>query len=385
MNPSSDPTVQLASNLIRCATISPETGGIDSLLNGWFSKTPFRVQWIEVDGVKSCWAEAGNKGPMLCFAGHYDVVPPGELDEWKTPPFEPDIREGLLYGRGASDMKGPVAAFMTASERFLQKHSQNLNFRLGILLAGDEEPEHNHGTVDVLKWLEAQGRRIDHCIVTEPTSSVKTGDIVKVGRRGSFQGLIKIEGKQGHSAYPEWALNPISQSFHLLQSIDSLDWGGGTDEFQASRLQFTNIHAGAGATNVIPGTLNARFNLRFSPEWSPEEIRARVQKVLDDFKDVKTSFQWSCDARPFLTPPGAFRELVGKTIQSVCGFSPGFTTGGGTSDARFIAAHDIEVIELGPPGPSSHMVDEHMKIDDLADATTLYEAILESYQNFQPE
>ncbi len=338
-------------------------------------KAGFTVQRVEREGRQNFWAEFGTRGLLFAFSGHTDVVPPGEESAWSYPPFEPTIFEGKLYGRGAQDMKGQVAAFVTAAERFLVRNPDP-NFSLGLLIAGDEEHDYNFGTEVLLDHLQERGRRIDLCLVGEPTSTSLVGDTIKIGRRGSYTGQLKIFGKQGHAAHPHKAINAISRGLPVLKELAELEWDGGNSHFGPSTFQITNVHSGSGAANIIPGVLQATFNIRYSNELTPEFIEAKIYEVLNRH-GVLYEISWIHGASPFLTEHGDFVDLVSHTIEETLGIKPELSTSGGTSDARFIAARGIKVVELGMTNDTIHQVDECASIEDLQKISLVYEKIME--------
>ena len=339
----------------------------------------FRIDLLEVDGIRSFLAIFGEGGPLVAFSGHSDVVPAGDLSEWTSPPFEPEVREGALFGRGAIDMKGPLAASVIAAERFAAQHSEEtLPIRIGFLVAGDEEALSNHGTKDLLALLSDRGDRVAHCVVTESTSQEVLGDMVKVGRRGSLVGKMTVRGIQGHAAYPHLASNPINKALEPMRVLSEQEWGQGYEGFPPTSFQITNLRSGTGAANVIPGDLEAVFNFRFSPEFTAEVLQQMVEELLSGF-DLDWRIEWSCDAHPFLTSEGVLSEIVKEAIKAKTGRVPELSTSGGTSDARFIAPTGAEVIELGTLSRMCHQVDEHVSVSDLQQLAEIYEVILERF------
>lgn len=370
------PSIQLASQLIACPSISPEDAGAQRILRNRLTSCGFKVKSLDVDGVTNTWAEHGEKGPLFVFGVHADVVPSGDVSDWTSPPFEPTIRDGFLYGRGAADMKGPLAASVIAVENFIKKHRGNSPMRVGFIITGDEEPVNNHGTQDVLDWLASEGKTIDYCIVTEPTSSSTFGDTVKVGRRGSINGFLTIHGKQGHAAYPELALNPVHRGLWVLHTLAERLWDPGDAHFPAAGFQITNVKAGTGAANVIPGKFEVQFNIRHGTGLTVEAVDKLVSEALSQ---AGLSFDLKCasDALPFMTRQGRLADICCEVIQEYAGIQPARATGGGTSDARFIAPHCGELIEFGLVGGTSHHVDEHVSAEDLIRLTDVYERVLD--------
>lgn len=369
--------VELARRLIRCRSVAPADDGAQGIIGSRLRTAGFSVNETVVDGVTSSWAILGQSGPVFAFAGHTDVVPPGPEKDWISGPFEPDIRDGRLYGRGAADMKGPVAAFISAIENFL-KRNELTGFRIAVLLAGDEEPIRNHGTLDLLEAMRRKGCVPDFCIVTEPTSAIRLGDTVKVGRRGSMHGSLVVRGRQGHSAYPELADNAIHRAMPALERVAGIRLDGGNADFPPSTIQFTGVESGVGASNVVPGRLTANFNIRFSNVLTETAIRDRIALVLRE-SGIDFELNWSCDARPFLNSSPSFAELVSRSIREITGIVPNMATGGGTSDARFIAPTGAAVVEFGLVGESSHQLNESIAISDLLGSVDVYERILENF------
>ena len=375
-NPSNHPATLLAMDLIRCASIAPRDAGAQLILREQLKNQGFDVIPVDIDGVLNTWACHGTEGPLIVFAVHADVVPSGDVNDWSSPPFEPEIREGKLFGRGAADMKGPLSAAVIAVEQFLAKQEKPLPLRIGFIIAGDEEPVNNHGTQDVLDYLKREEIKIDYCVVTEPTSLSKFGDTIKVGRRGSINGFLTILGKQGHSAYPELAMNPVHQSLQAIQALVEQTWDPGDEHFPAAGFQITNVNAGTGAANVIPGKFKIQFNLRHGPGLSLETVDTRVRETLD-YAGLKYELKCVSDALPFQTKQGMLTQICQQVVRGFAGIEPHLSTGGGTSDARFIAPHSSELVEFGLVGDTSHHVDEHIIIDDLVLLTRVYEKMLD--------
>jgi succinyl-diaminopimelate desuccinylase len=379
IDPSNHPVTLLAKDLIRCASIAPSDAGTQLILRERLKKQGFDVTPIDVDGVLNTWACYGTEGPLVVFAVHADVVPSGDVSDWTSPPFEPEIRDGKLYGRGAADMKGPLSAAVIAVEQFLANQEKPLPLRIGFIIAGDEEPVNNHGTQDVLDYLIKNEIKIDYCVVTEPTSLSKFGDTIKVGRRGSINGFLTILGKQGHSAYPELAENPVHKSLQAIQALTERIWDPGDEHFPAAGFQITNVSAGTGAANVIPGKFKIQFNLRHGPSLSLESVDTTIRHILDQ-AGLRYDLQCVSDASPFKTKQGMLTQICQEVVREFGEIEPHLSTGGGTSDARFIAPHSGELVEFGLVGDTSHHVDEHIIIDDLVLLTRVYEKMLESFQ-----
>ena len=320
------------------------------------------------------WARRGNTGPLFAFAGHTDVVPTGPLDQWDSHPFEPEIRDGYLYGRGAADMKGSLAAMVTACERFITRHPDHKG-SIAFLITSDEEGPSINGTIKVVEALEERDEKIDWCLVGEPSSGDKLGDIIKNGRRGSLGGRLVVQGIQGHVAYPHLADNPVHRLAPALAELAAIEWDQGNDHFPPTTFQISNIHAGTGATNVIPGDVEVVFNFRFSTETTAEELQQKVESLLNKHQ-LKYNLQWTLSGQPFLTPE---RELVSAAvtaIQEVTGISTKLSTSGGTSDGRFIAPTGAQVLELGPVNATIHKINECVNTADLDILSAIYERIL---------
>ncbi len=367
--------LQYAQELIRKPSVTPKDAGCQDWMIAKLEALDFTIQRLPAAGVENFWAVHGNAGPVFCFAGHTDVVPPGPLDAWQSDPFLPSIRDGCLYGRGAADMKGSLAAMLCATEDFLAHHSQHWG-RLAFLITSDEEGVATHGTRHVVDWLSQQGERIDYCLVGEPSSEERLGDVIKNGRRGSLNGWLRILGTQGHVAYPEKADNPIHRALPALLSLVEREWDQGNADFPPTRLQLANIHAGTGATNVIPGVLELGFNFRFSPESRLEDLQAAVREILDRH-DLRYELEWQFSGPPFYTPAGLLLEAAQQAITQVQGEKARLSTGGGTSDGRFIAQLGGEVLELGPCNASIHKINEHVLVADLERLHQMYLGILE--------
>lgn len=369
----SDP-IELTKELIKRQSVTPADDGCQPLMAERLSKLGFTCESLPAEEVLNLWATRGNDGPLLIFAGHTDVVPPGPLEHWDSDPFVPTERDGVLYGRGAADMKSSLAAMIVASESFIEKHP-NHNGRIGFLITADEEGPAVYGTRHVVDTLIARGESIDWCVVGEPSSTSQLGDIIKNGRRGSINATLVIKGKQGHVAYPHLADNPMHAAFNVLHQLSCLEWDKGNDFFDPTQLQFSNIQSGTGATNVIPGELTATFNLRFSTEITADEIKERCETVLVD-SGVDYEIEWKLSGDPFLTEPGELVEAAREAIFDVTGVETVLSTGGGTSDGRFIAKMGAQIIELGVINESIHQRNEHVLISDIPKLAHIYEWIL---------
>jgi len=335
----------------------------------------FKIERLRFDDVDNFWARRGDSGAVITFAGHTDVVPAGPLEEWQTDPFNPEIRDGILYGRGACDMKGSLAAMVTACERFISTHPDHQG-SIAFLITSDEEGPSINGTVKVVEHLEARNEKITWCVVGEPSSSKQLGDVIKNGRRGSLNGYLTVNGEQGHVAYPQLADNPIHAIAPALSELCAQQWDQGNEFFPPTTFQVSNLNAGTGAENVIPGTLQAKFNFRFSTETTAEELQQRVHAILDKHQLTYT-LQWRLSGKPFLTPRGELVKAAVESIQQVAGFDAELSTTGGTSDGRFIAPTGAQVLELGPVNATIHQVNECVSCDDLDKLSLMYEGILE--------
>ncbi len=364
----------LAEDLISRPSVTPEDAGCQELMIARLEAIGFRITRLPAGGVENFWAERGTSGPRLCFAGHTDVVPTGPLTDWETDPFRPTIRDGLLYGRGAADMKGSLAAMVVAAERFVALHPRYPG-RLAFLITSDEEGVATHGTRHVVNWLREQGETIDWCVVGEPSSETVLGDVIKNGRRGSLNGRLTVQGVQGHVAYPDKADNPIHRAFRPLADLVDQSWDAGNDFFPPTQLQFSNIHAGTGANNVIPGQLQADFNFRFSTESTPESLQAGVQAVLDAHA-MRHTIDWQLSGSPFFTAPGPLVAAIQRALRTIQRPPARLSTGGGTSDGRFIAQLGGQVVELGPVNATIHKVNECVAVPDLEQLATLYAEIM---------
>lgn len=367
-------TLDLATQLISRASVSPEDAGCQEIMIERLEALGFQVERLPFGDVTNFWARLGHDAPLLAFAGHTDVVPAGPEQNWESPPFLPEARDGLLYGRGAADMKGSLAAMITACEDFLATGSPSGS--IGFLITSDEEGPAVNGTVKVMEWLNRRGIHIDYCIVGEPSSCTQVGDVIKIGRRGSLNGRLTIKGIQGHVAYPAMADNPIHRAMAPLKSLCDECWDHGNESFPPTSLQISNIHAGTGAVNVIPGQVLVDFNLRFSTELTVEQIKDRCREILEQHK-IDYHIDWQLSGQPFLTRRGDLIKAVSAAIFEVAGRTPELSTSGGTSDGRFIAPTGTEVVELGPCNQSIHKVNEHVSIDDLETLARIYRAILE--------
>lgn len=368
-------TLDLAIELISRPSITPKDEGCQRLLAERLAPLGFKAEHLRFDDVDNLWLRKGTSSPVFCFAGHTDVVPTGPLEAWTSPPFQPEIRDGLLYGRGAADMKGSIAAFTVACENFLQKHPQHQG-SIAYLITSDEEGPSINGTVKVVEVLEQRQEKIDWCLVGEPSSSCCVGDVVKNGRRGSLNGILTVIGQQGHVAYPQLADNPIHRAAPALAELVSIEWDKGNEFFPPTSFQISNIKAGTGANNVIPGTMRVEFNFRFSTEQTQAGLRAQVEAIFNKH-GFQYDLQWSLSGHPFLTERGALVDAGVQAIQAVNGLNTELSTSGGTSDGRFIAPTGAQVMELGPVNKTIHKVNECVSVEDLDALTVIYEKILE--------
>ena len=375
MTDQTNKTLLLAQALIRRASVSPEDGGCQALIAERLSAVGFGVESLVFDDVTNLWARRGNLGPLLVFLGHTDVVPPGPDSDWISPPFEPAIREGMLYGRGAADMKGSVAAFVVALERFVARYPDHPG-TIGVLITSDEEGPAVNGTVKVMEALASRGERIRWCLVGEPSSRERLGDVVKNGRRGSLTGRITLYGLQGHVAYPEQVNNPIHGFARAFAALVDEPWDRGNAHFPPTSFQVSNVTAGTGVENVVPGTLDACFNFRYSTEVTPDAIKQRVASILEN-TGVEYAIDWVHGAQPFLTESGALVDAVTAAVHEVTGNHTALTTEGGTSDGRFVAPTGAEVVELGPVNATIHSVNECVRIGDLDVLSRIYERVME--------
>jgi len=369
------PSLELACALIRRRSLTPEDAGCQTLLIDRLVPLGFGIERLRYGDVDNLWAVRGDSGPLFCFAGHTDVVPSGPEADWQYPPFAPTLEGGMLCGRGAADMKGALAAMITATEAFVATHPRHKG-RIAFLITSDEEGVAVNGTVRVVDWLKAQSTIPDWCLVGEPSSSARCGDVIKNGRRGSLGGELRVLGIQGHVAYPQLADNPIHRAAPALAELAQTTWDHGNQFFPATSFQISNIQAGTGATNVIPGTLQVSFNFRFSTEVTAEQLQTRTRQILDRHQ-LKYDIDWNLSGQPFLTPAGALVEATVASIRETTGLTPQLLTTGGTSDGRFIAPLGTQVVELGPVNATIHKVDERIRAEDLDILSHIYQRILE--------
>ncbi len=367
-------TLELAIALIGRESVTPEDCGCQTLIANRMARVGFNAEYLNFFDTQNIWLRRGKHQPLLVFLGHTDVVPPGPLSAWQSPPFSPTLRDGKLFGRGAADMKGSIAAFITATERFVGEFP-NHRGSIAILLTSDEEGPALHGVVKVVDVLARRGDKIDWCLVGEPSSDHVLGDVVRVGRRGSLCAKLTVKGQQGHVAYPNLAHNPIHAFAPALLALTRELWDQGNSDFPPTRLQVSNIRAGTGAENIIPGDLEAQFNLRFSPNLDVETIKSRTVRLLDN-EGLDYALEWRLSGQPFLTKPGELTSATHAAIRTVTGLKARNDTGGGTSDGRFIAPTGAQVIELGLLNATIHQVNEHVDTKDLETLSEIYQHIL---------
>ena len=368
-------TLELAIELINRASVTPEDAGCQQLMRERLEAIGFRCDDLPFAEVSNFWARHGDAAPLLVFAGHTDVVPTGPLEHWQSDPFQAEIRDGMLYGRGAADMKGSLAAMVTACEAFVTEHPDHTG-SIGFLITSDEEGPSINGTVRVVEQLVKRGEKIDLCLVGEPSSSRQLGDAIKNGRRGSLNGRLTVRGKQGHVAYPQLASNPIHLAAPVLTELATIEWDQGNAHFPPTSFQISNIQAGTGAENVIPGELEVMFNLRYSTELNEQMIRQRIHTVLDNHA-LDYTLDWRLSGEPFLTPAGELVDAARAAIQEVSRIDTELSTSGGTSDGRFIAPTGAQVLELGPVNATIHQIDECVAVDALDQLAKIYQRVLE--------
>jgi succinyl-diaminopimelate desuccinylase len=369
------PTLELTQELIRRPSVTPDDAGCQEMLARRLGAFGFVAESMPFGEVSNLWLRRGEQAPLVVFAGHTDVVPTGPLEKWRSPPFQPEIRDGMLYGRGAADMKGSIAAFVVACERFVAAHPEHQG-SIALLITSDEEGPAVDGTAKVVERLCARGERIDCCIVGEPSSVERCGDMVKVGRRGSLNGRLRVLGEQGHVAYPHLALNPIHAFGPAMVELSCEIWDRGNAQFPPTSFQISNVHAGTGATNVIPGELEILLNFRFSTEVTAQQLQRRTEAILQRH-GLRYEIDWQLSAQPFLTAGGPLVDAVRAAIRTETGLETELSTTGGTSDGRFIAPTGAQVVELGPVNRTIHKIDEHVAAADLDLLTLIYQRVLE--------
>ena len=371
----SDPTVALARRLIARPSLTPDDAGCMEIVAGWLAPLGFTCEFIHRNGVTNLWARRGAARPLFVFAGHTDVVPTGPLDQWSSPPFAPEIRDGMLYGRGAADMKSSLAAMLTATGAFVSARPDHPG-SLAFLLTSDEEGDAVDGTVAVVEALKARGETLDFCVIGEPTSVDTVGDMIKNGRRGSLSGRLTVKGIQCHIAYPHLGRNPIHEAAPALAELGDTEWDQGNEYFPPTTWQISNIHGGTGATNVVPGSVEIKFNFRFSTASSVDTLQQRLTAILDRH-GLDYDLSWTLGARPFLTVRGPLAEAASGAIREICGIETELSTTGGTSDGRFIAEICDQLLEIGPVNATSHKIDECVDSMALPRLSAIYTRILE--------
>jgi succinyl-diaminopimelate desuccinylase len=370
----SSPTLELAQKLISRRSLTPDDDNCQRIISARLNALKFKTESLRFGDVDNLWARLGTLSPLICFAGHTDVVPTGPLDQWHSDPFLPSVRNNMLYGRGTSDMKGPLAAFLTAIEVFVRDYA-DFNGSIAVLVTSDEEGVAVDGTAKVVDMLKARGEHIDYCIVAEPTSEKKLCDTVKNGRRGSLSATLVVHGKQGHIAYPHLAENAIHLVAPALAELAQVEWDNGNEDFPPTSWQVSNIHAGTGATNVIPGRAEVTFNFRFSTASSVDALKAKVHQILDRHK-LGYDLDWTLSGKPYLTQRGNLVDAVGDAVHQIVGYRPRLSTSGGTSDGRFIVDICPQIVEVGPSNATIHQIDECISIDDLNRLSEIYTGIL---------
>ena len=375
--------LDLTSELIRRASLTPEDAGCQALLAARLAGVGFKIENLRYGEVDNLWATHGTDGPVLVFLGHTDVVPTGPVEQWSSPPFEPTIRDGHLYGRGAADMKSGVAAMALALEDFVRSNPDHIG-TIALLLTSDEEGPSIDGVRRVAEEFRRRGQRIDWCLVGEPSSQAVLGDLIRIGRRGSLHGQLSVRGVQGHVAYPEKALNPIHAAAPALAELAATRWDKGNDSFPPTSFQISNIHSGTGANNIIPGQLDVTFNFRYSTASTADGLREKVEACLKRHA-LDFNIDWNLSGEAFLTEEGPLRQSVTAAIELICGITPIASTGGGTSDGRFIAPLGAEVVELGPINATIHKIDECVSLQDLERLPGLYRDIAERLLGGDPQ
>jgi succinyl-diaminopimelate desuccinylase len=368
-------TLGFTQALIRRASVTPDDAGCQSLLTDRLQAAGFRIENMPFGEVSNFWARHGDSGPVFCFAGHTDVVPPGALEEWNTEPFSAEVKDCVLYGRGAADMKASLAAMVDAATEFVAKHPDHKG-SIAFLITSDEEGRARDGTKKVMEFLAKRGDYIDWCVIGEPSCNDRLGDVIRIGRRGSLSGMLTVNGKQGHVAYPHLANNPIESFAPVLADLYSRELDQGNEYFPASSFQVVEIESGAGAPNVTPGTLSARFNIRYSTVWTHQQLQKFMEDLLDSH-DLDYSLEWHLSGEPFFTPAAALANATRDAVRQITGIEAEFSTGGGTSDGRFIAPSGTHVVEFGPVNSTIHKVNEEIAVEDIDAIRRVYLSILE--------
>ena len=373
--PEEHPSIELLKELVRRPSVTPDDAGCQDVLASRLEALGFACETMVFGEVTNLWARRGKESPVLCFAGHTDVVPPGAEAEWNTDPFTPVVEEDMLFGRGSADMKSGLAAMIVALEEFIAEHPDHQG-SLAMLITSDEEGRARDSTLKVMERLQARDEHIDWCVLGEPSSQARLGDIVRVGRRGSLSGMLTVKGIQGHVAYPQLADNPIGRFAPVLASLYSTEWDQGNEYFPPTSFQVVDIRAGVGFPNVTPGELSARFNFRYSTEWTHDELKVKVSSIFDTHA-IDYELDWHLSGEPFLTEPGQLIDAVAAAVQAETGAAPELSTGGGTSDGRFISPAGTDVVELGPVNASIHKVNEHVSMTDVVKLTAMYRRIMQ--------
>lgn len=374
MKKSNTPATDLAVELIRCASVTPHDAGCQKIISTHLSRLGFHCEAMPFGLVDNLWARYGNREPLFVFAGHTDVVPPGPESDWTTPPFQPTIRHGSLFGRGAADMKAAIAAMIMATEQFIKKQA-DFSGSIAFLITSDEEGPSIDGTKKVIETLQKRGDKIDYCLVGEPSSDKHLGDQIRIGRRGSLHGNLIVHGEQGHVAYPHLAKNPIHLAALALHELAQTEWDKGNESYPPTTLQITNIHSGTGAGNVIPGHLDVSFNFRFSTAVTTKQLQERTAAILQKH-GLQYDLTWDVGAEPFLTRKGQLIQATQQAIKDLAQIDVKLSTGGGTSDGRFIASTGAEVVELGLLNATAHHVDECVAVADIESLAAIYERVL---------
>ena len=371
-----EPSIDLLCELIRRPSVTPDDAGCQELLIARLEAAGFTCESMPFSDVTNLWARRGSVSPLLCFAGHTDVVPPGALEDWESDPFEAQIRDGNLYGRGAADMKGSLAAMIVAIERFVATHPDHRG-SIALLITSDEEGVARDGALKVIETLGRRDEKIDWCVIGEPSSHQRLADVVRVGRRGSLSVDLTIKGVQGHVAYPEHVDNPIRRFSPILAELHSTVWDDGNENFPPTSFQVVDLRSSSGVANVTPQELHASFNFRYSTEWNHQELQKEVVRILDE-SEIDYEIDWHLSGEPFLTGPGTLIDAVVDAVKQLAGSAPELSTGGGTSDGRFFAPSGAQVVELGPINASIHKVNEYVKVDDIPHLAEIYRQVMEN-------
>tara|TARA_Y100000389_G_C17469364_1_gene528856 strand:+ start:5466 stop:6605 length:1140 start_codon:yes stop_codon:yes gene_type:complete len=368
------PEIKLLCDLIKLKSVTPDDAGCQKILIERLELMGFECETLQFGDVTNLWARRGKVSPVFCFAGHTDVVPPGDIDQWKNDPFEPTLENNCIYGRGSADMKSGLACMITAIENFLEVNPDH-DGSIAMLITSDEEGRARDGTLKVMEELKKRGESIDWCVIGEPSSHKSIGDLMRIGRRGSLSGMLTVNGIQGHVAYPQLSDNPIKRFAPILSELYETEWDQGDEYFPPTSFQVVDIKSGVGAPNVTPGELTARFNFRYSTIWNHESLKKRVHEIFDQ-NGIDYELKWHLSGEPFLTKPGHLIDSAVKAISETTGKEPVLSTGGGTSDGRFISPAGVDVVEIGPVNASIHKIDEHVKVEDVIQLTEIYSKIL---------